>query len=51
MKLTNYKKIAQNVIDLEILALKKLKSSINRSFNQAVNAIVKCQSKIVLCGV
>ena len=51
MKLTNYKKIAQNVIDLEILALKKLKSSINRSFDQAVNAIVKCQSKIVLCGV
>ncbi len=51
MKLKNNKKIAKNVIDLEIQALKKLKSSINKSFDQAVNAIVKCQSKIVLCGV
>ena len=51
MKVNSYKKIAKNVIDLEIQALKKLKSSINKSFDQAVNAIVKCQSKIVLCGV
>ena len=51
MKLKNNKKIAKNVIDLEIQALKKLKSSINKSFDLAVNAIVKCQSKIVLCGV
>ena len=51
MKINSYKKIAKNVIDLEIQALKKLKSSINKSFDQAVNAIVKCQSKIVLCGV
>jgi len=51
MKKENYKKIAKNVIDLEIQALKKLKNSINNSFNQAVNAIVKCQSKIILCGV
>jgi arabinose-5-phosphate isomerase len=47
----NYKKIAKNVIDLEIQALKKLKTSINNSFNDAVNAIAKCQSKIILCGV
>ena len=47
----NYKKVAKNVIDLEIQALKKLKKSINNSFNQAVNAIVKCQSKTILCGV
>ncbi len=51
MKKNNFKKIAKNVIDLEIQALKKLKTSINSSFSDAVNAIVKCQSKIILCGV
>ena len=51
MKKNNYKKIAKEVIDLEIQALKKLKKSINNSFDQAVNAISKCQSKIILCGV
>jgi len=51
MKKKNFKKIAKNVIDLEIKALKKLKSSINNSFNDAVNTIVKCQSKVILCGV
>ena len=47
----NYNKIAKNVVELEIQALKKLKKSINISFNRAVDAIVKCQSKIILCGV
>jgi len=51
MKKKDYKKIAKNVIDLEIKALKKLKSSINNSFNDAVEAISKCQSKVILCGV
>jgi arabinose-5-phosphate isomerase len=51
MKKKDYKKIAKNVIDLEIKALKKLKYSINNSFNDAVEAIAKCQSKIILCGV
>ena len=51
MKNSNYKKIANKVIDLEIEALKKLKKSLNISFDRAVNAIVKCQSKIILCGV
>ena len=51
MKKENYKKIAKNVIDLEIQALKKLKKSINNSFNEAVNAIVRCNSKVILCGV
>ena len=51
MKKKNYNKIAKSVIDLEIKALKKLKSSINNSFNEAVEAVAKCQSKIVLCGV
>ena len=43
--------IAKSVIDLEIQALIKLKKSINNSFNLAVTSIVKCQSKIILCGV
>jgi arabinose-5-phosphate isomerase len=51
MEKKNYKKIAKNVIDLEIQALKKLKNSINNSFIHAVDAIIKCQSKTILCGV
>jgi len=51
MKKKNYKKIAKSVIDLEIKALKKLKSSINNSFDDAVKVITKCQSKVILCGV
>ena len=51
MKKKDYKKIAKDVINLEIQALKKLKKSINNSFNDAVDAIAKCQSKVILCGV
>ena len=51
MKKKDYKKIAKNVIDLEIQALRKLKKSINNSFNDAVKAIANCQSKVILCGV
>ena len=51
MKKKDYKKIAKKVIDLEIKALGKLKNSINSSFNEAVEVITKCQSKIILCGV
>ena len=51
MKKKDYKKIAKSVIDLEIKALKKLKKSINNSFNDAVEMISKCQSKVILCGV
>jgi arabinose-5-phosphate isomerase len=47
----NYKQIAKEVIELEIKALKKLKNSINNSFNEAVEAISECQSKVILCGV
>ena len=47
----DYKKIAKNVIDLEIKALIKLKNSINSSFTDAVNAITRCQSKVIICGV
>jgi arabinose-5-phosphate isomerase len=43
--------IGKNVIDLQIAALKKLKKEINSSFNDAVNAIIKCKSKVIICGV
>ncbi len=43
--------IGKEVIDLQIKALKKLKSSINNSFNDAVKAIIKCKSKVIICGV
>ena len=51
MQKKDVKKIAKDVIDLEIIALKKLKKSINNSFDEAVNVISKCQSKIIICGV
>ena len=43
--------IGRNVIDLQIKALKKLKNSINNNFNEAVNIISKCNSKVIICGV
>ena len=51
MKKNNTKSIANEVIELEINALRKLKKSISNSFDQAVHAIVKCPSKVILCGV
>ena len=51
MKKKNYIKLAKEVINLEIKALNKLKNSFNNSFNLAVEQIVKCQSKVILCGV
>ncbi len=51
MKKIDYKNIAKNVINLEIKALQKLKKSLNLNFNKAVDAIVNCQSKVILCGV
>ena len=50
-KKQNYKRIAKEVIQLEINALKKLKNSITDSFSEAVDVISKCQSKVILCGV
>ena len=46
-----FSKIAKNVIDLEIKALRVLKKTINKSFDEAVVQIAKCQSKVILCGV
>ena len=51
MNKNSLKNIATQVIDLEINALKILKKSINKNFDKAVNTIVNCQSKIILCGV
>ena len=51
MKKKNFIKSAKEVIDLEVSALKKLKSSLKNSFNRAVEEIATCQSKVVLCGV
>ena len=51
MKFKNLNKIATNVLNLEILALKKLKNSLNKSFDKAVQAIVNCKSKVIICGV
>ena len=43
--------IGKNVIELEIKALKKLKNSLDKSFNDTVQAISRCKSKVVICGV
>ena len=43
--------VAQKVLSLKIDALKLLKKSINQDFEKAVNAIISCPSKIILCGV
>ena len=51
MKNKKFLSIAKKVIALEIDALKKLKKSINNSFDEAVIQIANCQSKVILCGV
>tara|TARA_B100001057_G_scaffold473225_1_gene537401 strand:- start:4861 stop:5826 length:966 start_codon:yes stop_codon:yes gene_type:complete len=43
--------IGNGVIELQIKALKKLKNTIDKSFNEAVKAIIKCKSKVIICGV
>ena len=47
----NYNKIARKVIDLQVDALRKVKNSLGKSFNQAIDLLSKCQSKVILCGV
>ena len=47
----NLQEIAKKVLDLEITALKKLRSSINFTFVSAVNLIARCKSKVIICGV
>ena len=51
MKIDKYKKTAQDTINLQVIALKKLRRSFGSSFYQAVKAIGDCQSKCILVGV
>ena len=46
-----YNEVGKEVIDLQIKALKKLKNSLDKSFDDAVRAIMKCKSKVIICGV
>ncbi len=43
--------IAQEVINTEIAALKKLQKSIGKSFCQAINLILNTNGRIICCGV
>ena len=52
MKKKNFIPIAKDVIEAEIKSLKKLKSSINQSFNNVVEAIINCKNgKVVISGI
>ena len=51
MKKKKFIRVAREVINLEIKALNNLKNNLNNSFNLAVEQIVRCQSKVILCGV
>ena len=52
MKKKNFIPIAKDVIEAEIKSLKKLKSSINNSFNKAVEAIINCKNgKVIISGI
>ena len=47
-----YKKIAKDVIDAEIMSLKKLKKSLDINFKKAVEKILSCKKgKVILSGV
>ena len=47
-----YKKIAKDVIDAEIISLKKLKNSLDINFKKAVEKILSCKKgKVILSGV
>ena len=45
------KDTGKNVIELQIKALKKLKNSLDGSFELAVKVLLKCKSKVITCGV
>ena len=52
MKKTKIKKIAEDVIEYEIKALKKLKKFINVSFIKLIKLILSCKNgKIIISGV
>ena len=43
--------IGKEVVQSEIIALKKLKKSINKDFDKIVGAILKCKGKVIFSGV
>ena len=48
----SFRKIAKEVIEVEIQSLKKLKKNINKSFDKVVNAINNCKNgKVIISGV
>ena len=52
MKRKNFIPIAKEVIETEIKSLKKLKLSINQSFNKAVETIINCKNgKVIISGI
>ncbi len=52
MKKKNFIPIAREVIETEIKSLKKLKLSINQSFNDVVDAIINCKNgKVIISGI
>ena len=52
MNKNKFRKIARDVILSEIKSLQKLKSSIDRSFNKVIEAIINCKKgKVILSGV
>ncbi len=52
MKKKNFKKIATDVVEKEIIALKKLKSYLNNNFNLAVETIINCKNgRVIISGV
>ena len=46
-----YSLIGKGVVQTEINALKKLKSSLNKDFDKIVNLILRCKGKIIFSGV
>ena len=49
MNRNKFKKIAKEVISLEIKSLQKLRTSIDKNFNKALTAITNCRKgKIIL---
>tara|TARA_Y100000741_G_scaffold38062_1_gene26576 strand:+ start:203 stop:1183 length:981 start_codon:yes stop_codon:yes gene_type:complete len=52
MKKKNFIPIAKDVIEAEIKSLKKLKLSINQSFNKVVDTIINCKNgKVIISGI
>ena len=46
-----YSSIGKEVVQTEINALKKLKTSLNKDFDKIVTAVLRCKGKIIFSGV